>query len=252
MSWYTGALVSFDTETDGPNPEDARLVTACVAVLDGSGQTSPNVRTWVLRPVRPIPTEAADIHGYTTERATAEGGDPATAVREIATALGEATQAGHPVIAYNATFDFTVLDREMRRHGIGAIDPRGLHVIDPFVIDKKVDRYRKGKRTLTACCAHYGVTLDGAHDASQDALAAARLAWRMAHSTPSLAGLSLDELHLMQVEAKAQQDQSYATYLRGLAATQDDVDEQIKLHAKADGCQGHWPLVPYQRQEGLG
>jgi DNA polymerase-3 subunit epsilon len=241
MSWHLGRMVALDFETDGPNPEDARIVTCCVADIDGTGQTAPGVRTWILRPVRPIPDEAAAIHGYTTERATTEGTDPAAAVREIATALGEATAAGLPIVAYNANYDITVLDREMRRHGIGAVEPNGLRVVDPYVLDKRFDQYRKGKRTLTATCAHYGVALDGA-----------RLAWRMAHRTPSLAGLSLDELHVMQVEAKAEQDRSYAAYLRRQAAQQADVDEQIRLHAKADAVGGHWPLIPYQRQEGLG
>jgi DNA polymerase-3 subunit epsilon len=252
MTWHTGTLVAYDLETDSPDPEDAHIVTACIAVIDGTGLTEPRLLTWVLKPLRDIPAGAAEIHGYDTARARAEGMDHAQGVRDIATRLGEATQDGVPIVAFNAVFDVTVTDREMRRHGIGAVEPAGLRVVDPFVLDKKFDQYRKGKRTLTATCAHYGVALDGAHDASQDALAAARLAWRMAHRTPSLAGLSLDELHVMQVEAKAEQDRSYAAYLRRQAAQQSDVDEQIRLHAKADAVVGHWPLIPYQRQEGLG
>ena len=47
-----------------------------------------------------------------------------------------------------------------------------LRVLDPRVLDRHLDRYRKGRRTLTDLCAHYGVTLEGAHDAAADALAA--------------------------------------------------------------------------------
>ena len=46
------------------------------------------------------------------------------------------------------------------------------NVIDPFVIDKHIDPYRKGKRTLTAVCEHHGVKQTDAHDATGDDLAA--------------------------------------------------------------------------------
>jgi DNA polymerase-3 subunit epsilon len=44
-----------------------------------------------------------------------------------------------------------------------------LLVVDPLVIDKWLDRYRKGSRKLEAICAHYGAVLDEAHDADFDA-----------------------------------------------------------------------------------
>lgn len=249
--WHRGAMVAFDLETDSPDPQDARIITACVAVIDGTGRTPPEVTTWVLRPVRPIPADAAEIHGYTTDRATAEGIDPARGVKEIALRLGEATQAGLPIVAYNAVYDLTVTDREMRRHGLGAVQPAGLRVIDPFVLDKALDRYRKGKRTLTAACEHYGVRLDGAHDAAFDALAAARVAWAIGHRTPRVAAMSLDDLHAFQVTARQEQDDSFGRYLRSLARDAKTVDEQIELHRRADGCTGAWPVLPYEPQAAL-
>jgi DNA polymerase III subunit epsilon len=249
--WHTGRMVAFDLETDSPDPDDARIVTACIAAIDGSGGTRPKVSTWVLKPTRPIPDGAAKIHGYTTERATAEGLDPAECIRKIATGLGEATSVGVPIVAFNAVYDFTVLDREMRRHGIGAISEDGLRVIDGFVLDKYVDKWRKGKRTLTACCEHYGVRLDGAHDAAFDALAAARVAWAIARRHASLARLSLADLHQLQVQAKADQDASFARYLLGLAMKARDVDEQLELRQRAEGIRGEWPLIPFERQESL-
>lgn len=248
--WHRGMLCALDTETDGPNPTDAHIITACVALIDGTGARKPDVSTWVLKPTRPIPAEAAEIHGYDTDRAEAEGQDPATAVKEITTRLGEATAAGVPIVAYNAVYDFTVLDREMRRHGIGAVQPAGLRVVDPFVIDKAIDTYRKGKRTLTAVCEHYGVRLDGAHDASFDALAAARCAWAIAARNRGIAMLTLDELHDWQVRAKAEQDESLAKYFRKLARQARELDDQIELNAKAEGCRGHWPLIPFEPRQG--
>lgn len=35
MTWHTGRLAAFDLETTSPNPDDARIVTACVAFVGG-------------------------------------------------------------------------------------------------------------------------------------------------------------------------------------------------------------------------
>jgi len=243
--WHHGMLCAFDLETDGPDPQEAHIITACVVIIDGTGNTPPNVTSWVLTTRRPIPAEAAEVHGYTTERADTEGRDPAESVKEIATALGNATANGIPLVAFNATFDLTCMDREMRRLGLGAITPDGLHVIDPFVIDKGIDKWRKGKRNLTATCDHYGVSLDGAHDATFDAIAAARLAWKIARTSPQIARMSLDQLNAWQVEQKLVQDADLASYFRRLAARQRDPQEQLALRAKADGCLGYWPIIPH-------
>ncbi|GAA3366567.1 hypothetical protein [Saccharopolyspora gregorii] len=69
-------------------------------------------------------------------------------------------------------------------------------VVDPRCLDKRFDRYRKGKRTLGALCEHYRVRLDSAHDATADALACARLAWRLAKTHPDEIGTrALAALH---------------------------------------------------------
>lgn len=251
--WHFGPMVAFDLETDGPDPADARIVTACIAVIDGTGQTAPGVSTWLLQPVRPIPAEAAAIHGVTTERAQADGQEPAGAVKEITAALADHVEAGAPVVAFNASYDLTVLDREAARHGVPSLagrcadDGLALSVVDPFVLDKHVDRYRKGKRTLTACCEHYRVRLDGAHDASFDAVAAARLAWRIAQQYPALADMPLHELHELQVKAKADQDVSFAAYLRKQGDQARTVEEQTELWERAariEAAAGHWPVLP--------
>ena len=77
---------------------------------------------------------------------------------------------GLAVCAFNAAYDFSLLDAECRRYGLDTIDARP--VIDPMVIDRRVDRFRRGKRTLTVATEVYGVELLDAHDASADAIAA--------------------------------------------------------------------------------
>jgi DNA polymerase-3 subunit epsilon len=105
-----------------------------------------------------------------------------------------------------------------------------------MVLDKAVDKWRKGKRTLTATCEHYGVRLDGAHDASFDAVASARIAWRIAQRYPAIAEMTLAGLHELQQVAKKAQDASFAEYLR-------------RQNKDADGLDGHWPVIPAANNE---
>lgn len=206
-AWWDGPLVGFDLETTGVDPETARIVTACV-VLDIPGR-EPVVRSWIVNPGVEIPAEAAAVHGVTTERAQADGQYPDVAIGEILTLLS--APSSPPLVAFNAAYDFTVLDREARRLGR---EPFALHpVLDPFVIDKQVDRYRRGKRTLGVTCQHYGITLDAAHTADADALAAVELARAIARAVPGCPAQAAD-LHAAQIGWRAEQSASLQDYLR--------------------------------------
>jgi DNA polymerase III subunit epsilon len=196
--WWSGSAVLLDFESDGPDPKDARAIQAAVIWI-GYAEPRPNV--WLVKPERDIPQGAIDVHGITTERAAADGLDRDQAIFEIATAL---TAAGEnvPVVAHNAPYDLTLLDREMRRLGIGSlgIDPNGqvavrmdgrtvgaFWVIDTIVLDRAFDPYRKGpagggRNRLEEACRVYGVPMPegAAHDATADAYGAGRLAWAIA------------------------------------------------------------------------
>src|SRR5690606_22490016 len=130
---------------------------------------------WLANPGIEIPDGAVAVHGITTDRARAEGRPASAVVAEIAQTLRVLFALGTPVAVYNAPYDLTLLDRECRRHGLEPID-RPSPVIDPLVIDKALDRYRKGKRTLEAAAQRYGVALTEAHDAGADAIAAGHVA----------------------------------------------------------------------------
>ncbi|MEV6105743.1 3'-5' exonuclease [Streptomyces sp. NPDC051940] len=206
MSWHTGRMAAFDLETTSPNAEDARIVTACIVQVGAS--LPPQPATWIADPGIEVPDEAAAIHGYDTARVRAEGAPAAEVVEQLVAALGQIVLSGVPVVAMNARYDLTVMDREARRHGITPlVDTCGndLRVIDPFVLDRQVDRYRKGRRTLTALCQHYRVRIDKAHDSAADAIAGARVAWRIGSVYPRLAALSVEELHALQITWAAEQ-----------------------------------------------
>ena len=188
MSWHEGRLAAFDVETTGVHPASDRIVTAAVSLV-GGGLESVS-RDWLVDPGVEIPTGATNVHGITTEMARRDVRPSAESVEEITTLLAEQVLAGVPVIAFNARFDLTMLDREARRHGVVPLvdrvgGPERMLVVDPHVLDKQFDRFRKGKRTLTAVCAHYRVPLTAAdaHAANADALAAARVAWRLGQAT---------------------------------------------------------------------
>jgi len=208
-------LVAFDTETTSPSPNTTRLVTVAVVVLtrpDPSVQFTRVDHHWLINPGVPIPDGAAAIHGITTDKAQAEGVDSATAIGQVLEVLTAHQAAGLPVISHNAAFDWTVLDREARRHG--HTPPAPTRVVDTFVLDKHADTYRRGSRTLTATAAHYGVTLDHAHEATADALAAARIAWAIASRYPDIGTADLDQLHTQQTGWKADQATSLQEYFR--------------------------------------
>lgn len=226
MTWLDGRMCVFDLETTSADPEAARIVTACVGLVGGG--VEPSIRTWLADPGVDIPVEASAIHGVTTARAQAEGRPSVEVVAEIAFDLAEAWANGIPACAFNATYDLTVLDRELRRHGMPGMDGHG-PIIDPFVLDRHVDPYRRGRRTLGATCDHYRIDLDGAHDATADAIAAGRVAWRIGSLHPEIAAMSLAELQIAQATWHAERQVSFAAYLRRVGKPADDV------------C-GDWPL----------
>ncbi|UIX30033.1 3'-5' exonuclease [Streptomyces sp. GQFP] len=217
MGWHHELLIGFDLETTGTDPTEARIVTA--AVIEVRSGEPLGRREWLADPGVEIPADAVAVHGITNERATSEGRPADQVADAIADVLTGYWRTGVPVVAYNANFDLTLLSAELRRHGLpslrerlGGLDPAP--VIDPYTIDRSVDRYRRGKRNLEAVCTEYGVALEAAHDASADALAAARLAGAIAERYPKVAGLGAVELHRRQIEWYAEWAADFQGFLR--------------------------------------
>lgn len=214
-SWYTRPLAAFDVETTGLDVTGDRIVTAALWRIDPTSGTKESL-TWIIDPGVPVPPEAAAIHGYTDERVRAEGTPAAEAVPAIGAALEKVAADGLPLVVYNAPYDLGILHHELVRNAVRPEPLSTLHVVDPLVLDKQMDPYRRGGRKLTDVCAHHGVPLaaDEAHGSEADALAAGRLAWRLGSSHPELGTLSPAELHDSQVRWKAEQAASFQAYLR--------------------------------------
>lgn len=209
-----GRLAVFDLETTGIDVETARIVSACVAVLEPDGSVVDRW-DWLADPGIEIPEGASAVHGITTERARALGRPAVDVIGEITQTLRVLVGLGIPLVVYNAPYDLTLLDRECRRHGRAPLAPPTL-VIDPLVLDKAVDRYRKGKRTLEVTAELYGVALDDAHDAGSDAIAAGRVAQSLARAYPEELDVSPADLHGRQEVWFAEQAASFADYIRNV------------------------------------
>lgn len=222
MTFDASRMLAFDLETTSANPKEARIVTSALVRIDGRDVQKVE---HLADPGIEIPQEATNVHGITTEKARAEGRPHEEVLKDTVAAIKAAWEDGLTLIVYNAAFDLTVL-----RSLTGDFTVTG-PVYDPYVIDRVSDKWRKGKRTLGAVCEHYGVELGNAHEATADALAAARVAWKQVRQHyPNLA--QMDENELMEFQAvKWYEDRvAFKKYLEGKGRDASDVSTA-------------WPLI---------
>jgi DNA polymerase-3 subunit epsilon len=232
MSWYQQALIAFDLETTGLDLEQDRIITAAVSRV---GQDiSPEHRSWQLNPGIPISAEAQALHGIST--ADSQNFQPAASgISELLDYLQALLSAGEPLVIFNARFDLTILDREARRYQLLPLQERvdPLLVIDPLVIDRAVDPWRPGSRRLPAVAQAYGLDApEEHHNANDDALVSARLAWKIGRRYDQYLDVSLGTLHKQQIVWAASQAQGLADYFR--------------RQGQAQEVRPEWPIIPQE------
>jgi DNA polymerase III subunit epsilon len=211
-------LCGFDIESTGVDPSVDRIVMASLVTVKSGHPLA--VRNWLVDPGVEIPAEATEVHGITTEHAKMSGRHPGEALSEIADCLTGATANGWPIVVFNAPFDLTMLHYELIRHcGTGRTIAYS-SIIDPLVLDKRADRYRRGSRKLIDTCGHYGVRLVAAHSSEADALAAVQVFDAIVERYPEIGGMNLDELQTAQAKWYRESQFSFADYLRGKVAQQ--------------------------------
>lgn len=258
MTWWSGRALGFDTETDGPVPTEARIITGALVHMAGPGHP-PQPMELMIQPERDIPQEAIDVHHITTERAREEGVPREKGVLQIASSIADLAGPEVPVVGHNAPYDLTLLDRELRRLGLGRLetirDDFGsidqvrmiLHerpvavfpVLDTLVLDKVLDRYRKGSRRLVDTAKHYGAAMaeGSAHGATADVIASLRIAIAMANRG-AWADKSLPDLHCAQVRWKREQAEGLRDYFKSKG--QDSAAATVSLD---------WPLQAISPEE---
>lgn len=257
---FPSRLACFDLETTSPIPTEARIVTAFIGVmLTETGEWEESWE-WIVDPGVDIPLEASNIHGITTARARAEGMDAAKACMEITQRLEILWKRSLAIVAFNAAYDFTVLDRELLRHHPKArplMRPNAEGKIlqpvafDPSVFDRAVSK-RAGKRTLVDCCRFYGIPVeDNAHDAGADCLMTGRLAIELLkHSR--LADLSLSEVHEKLIPTKRKNNAGLVEFWRTTAMrrakTEAERAELRRRIAEASATGHFWPMIPRETE----
>ncbi len=229
MNWTDAPWLGFDTETTGVDVRTDRLVTAAV-VRRPLGARVPHPadeeRTWLADPGVAIPAAATAVHGITTEQARTQGRPLAEVLDELATALVDHWRQGFPVVAFNASYDLSLVDNELIRHGLGSFEQRlgsaPAPVIDPLVLDRDLDRYRRGKKTLAAMAPVYGVALSpDAHTAEVDVAMTLDVLAAMAARYPQIAQMDGEGIHRFQVEAHRRWADHFGAWLASKGRTDD-------------------------------
>lgn len=228
--WTEDTFIGFDTETTGTDPKTARILQSAIVTDDPLGALIEEDRILHIDPEIDIPPDAAAVHGITREKLKALSAWPsAQGIPFVENLLQcRALRRRYPIVIFNATYDLPLLFAEMERCGIPRWSESAM-ILDPLVIDRYVDRYRKGGRKLSEVAAIYGVKVENAHDAAADARTAIGIMRALIRRySPYLACWTLDQIQRVQAGW-------YAEW-------RDHINEYWKRNGKPDRIEGEWPL----------
>lgn len=115
-------------------------------------------RSLLVRPTIPIEAEATEVHGITYDQLSSE-----RTFMKLAAHIQSFIDRADRLMAYNAGFDLSILDRQLREAGEAGI-PHGIEIIDPLTTFRA-----QVPHTLASAYRFYlGRDLVGAHDARVD------------------------------------------------------------------------------------
>lgn len=238
---------AWDTETTGTDVANDRILTAAF-IVSIPGQT-PRVFDWLINPGVPIPPESTKVHGIDDAKAQAEGQDPKVALDQIAGHLATALTRRMPVVAFNQSFDWSILHYELIRHRLPTVYDRiggePVTLVDPMVLDRQFGERPEGKgqRQLEPTAGRYGVKVTDWHEATADAEAALLIAQTQFERFPALSRLAPEQLFVAQKQWRAKQAAGTQWWFRTKATTEEGGDPNKVID-------GSWPLIPAQRGEG--
>jgi len=160
-------MIAFDLETTGVDVLHDEPVSYALTTEDGQLSIYE-----LVRPNVPVSPEAEQVHHITADMLASPDVRPLEdALKIIGNKLVQYSHASIPVVGMNLGFDLTITDRLLKTHfGKGLVEAgwRG-PIIDVMVLDRTLDKFRRGKRTLTALCETYEVECTNAHNALADA-----------------------------------------------------------------------------------
>jgi DNA polymerase-3 subunit epsilon len=235
---------AWDTETTGTDPVNDRIITAAFVVRTPGRDDL--VFNYLINPGVPIPPATTEVHGIDDAKVQAEGQDPKAALNELADHLAAAITRYLPVVAFNQSFDWSMLHYELLRHGLPTVYDRvggePLVLIDPLVLDKKFGERPTGKRQrkLKPTAERYGVVLEDWHEAQADAVAALLIAEAQFERFPELNRMAPQQLFAAQKQWRAKQAAGTQWWFRERATPEEGGDPNKVID-------GSWPLIPAQR-----
>ncbi len=216
VSWVHSSWLGFDTETTGVSPKLDRVVTA--ALVERSAGAPDRTTTWLADPGVPIPATASRVHGITTEHARTHGRPAREVLDELNDCLAAHLQKGRAVVVFNASYDLPLIEADSKRHGVRTLTERlggePTPILDPLVLDRALDRWRRGKRTLSHMAAHYGVPVpEDTHQAHVDSTLTLDLLAALLERYEQLREMSATQVHSFQRDAHAAWAESFERYL---------------------------------------
>lgn len=212
--YFHGPLLGFDIESTGVDPFNDRIVTFSMLYSPYKG-AHPETLEWLIDPGVEIDTGASDVHGITTAYAQEFGKQAHNAMPYIARRIERIVDLGIPFTIYNAPFDTTMLWEEFQRYSVPlkySAEEMFSRVIDPLVIDKAADKWRKGSRKLTDTAKHYGYDLTNAHNSTADVEATIHITRELEKFFKP--EMTIEMLQEFQKDAKIEQSTSFQKYLR--------------------------------------
>jgi DNA polymerase-3 subunit epsilon len=171
VMWTTREVLGFDFETTGIDRFNDVPVSYALVTVRATEVVS--VDSGLIDPGRDIPPDASEVHGISTERARTEGIPLREAMAKVSESVLAASARGVPLVGMRLDYDLTILETQCTNLFGQGLVARGWNgpVLDTSVVDRHLDRYRPGRRTLSALCELYGIDIGNAHDASADAIA---------------------------------------------------------------------------------
>jgi DNA polymerase III subunit epsilon len=189
MLRLTRPLVVFDIESTGKDPTTDRIVELALVTLKplppeegvlplfASVGVEQRTYEWRVNPEMPIPQEASAIHGISDDDVK----DAPTFAMLAPVVAG--LFAGADVSGFNArNYDIPLIECEFHRAGI-MTSP----LADARIVDTKEIFHAKEPRDLSAAVRFYcGETLEGAHGAKADAIAAMKVLFKQVERYPDI------------------------------------------------------------------
>lgn len=234
--YFNGPLLGLDIESSGVDPFEDRIVTYSM-VFSPARDATPIVLEWLIDSGVEIPEGAANVHGITTEHAQEFGKPAKDAIPYIYKRLEAIVDHKIPIVIFNAPFDSTMSLAEFHRYGLGMkYSPEEMfsRVIDPLVIDRAVDKYRKGSRKLSDTAALYGYDLTNAHNSTADVEATLHITRQLGKFFKP--EMDIETLQEFQKDAKIEQSTSFQAYLR------EKRDEEGNLIDPNAVINSEWPF----------